>query len=95
MNIYQNVANQVENENDGGFSQRRLWTAVLLQAVEDWRSTNMRRKREAEEFLFQSKDDFARVCRGAGLEPGGILSKLQRLNTSVLQVPAFQLQQAA
>ena len=43
MNIYQNSANHVENENDGHFSQRRLWTAVLLQAIEDWRSTNMRR----------------------------------------------------
>jgi len=95
MNIYQNAANQAQEENDGYFSQRRLWTAVLLQAIKDWTATNMRRQREAEKFLFQSKDDFARVCKRAGLEPGSILRKLQRLNAGVRQVPAFQLQRAA
>jgi hypothetical protein len=95
MNIYQDAASQAQEENDGGFSQRRLWTAVLLQAIEDWTSTNLRRQREAEKFLFQSKDDFARVCRGAALEPSTILSKLQRLNAGTRHVPAYQFQQAA
>jgi hypothetical protein len=95
MNIYQNAANQAQDEHDGYFSQRRLWTAVLLQAIEDWTSTNMRRQREAEKFLFKSQDDFARVCKSAGLEPGSILSKLQRLNAGVRHIPAFQFQQAA
>jgi hypothetical protein len=95
MNFYQNSANHVENEDDGHFSQRRLWTAVLLQAIEDWKSTNMRQKRAAEEFLFQGNEDFSRVCTAAGFEPGSILSKLQRLNTTVRQAPTFQFQQAA
>ena len=95
MNIYQNAANQAQGDNDGYISQRRLWTAVLLQAIEDWTSANLRRKRAAEKFLFQSNEDFSRVCRAAGFEPGSILGKLQSLNTRANQAPSIQFQQAA
>src|ERR1700734_2629991 len=47
MNIYQDAANQTQVEYAEQFSDRRLWTAVLLQALEDWRSSNMRLKSEA------------------------------------------------
>jgi hypothetical protein len=33
-------------------SERRLWTAVLVNAVEDWRGGTLRARREAQEFLF-------------------------------------------
>jgi hypothetical protein len=54
-----------ENNSD---PERRLWAAVLLQAVEDWRSNNIRANRAAEEFLFKSALDFETVCHGAGFD---------------------------
>jgi hypothetical protein len=59
--------------------ERRLWTAVLLQAVLDWRSNNMRARREAEAFLFDSPADLEGVCHRAGLDPRAFQSKLRRV----------------
>lgn len=59
--------------------ERRLWLAVLVQAVEDWRSANRRRRCEAEVFLFANQKDFAFVCSSAGIETGSLLPKLARL----------------
>ena len=59
--------------------ERRLWTAVLLQAIEDWRSNNMRAYEAANAFLFHGGEDFDRVCQGAGFEPSALQSKLRRL----------------
>ncbi len=61
------------------YPERRLWTAVLLQAVEDWRSNNMRAYEAANAFLFHGGEDFDRVCQGAGFEPSALQSKLRRL----------------
>jgi len=77
----------VELERESNFSdlgegrdpERRLWAAVLLQAVEDWRSNNMRAHRAAEAFLFNSGIDFETVCQGAGFDPVNFQSKLRRL----------------
>ena len=35
-------------------SARRLWIAVILNAVEDWRNGTLRARREAQEFLFDN-----------------------------------------
>ena len=80
---------------DEQIADLRLWTAVLLQAMEDWRSGNMRRQTEAEEFLFECKEDFERVCLGAGLDPAALRSKLQRMKPLVARPPAFPLRRAA
>ena len=45
-------------------SERRLWTAVIVMAVEDWRSGSLRARREAQLFLFEDNEDF-RLCVGA------------------------------
>jgi hypothetical protein len=81
MNIYQAMANQETTEQ---FSERRLWTAVLLQALEDWKSGNRRVSKAAAEFLFESGEDFARACRGAGLSPESVLGKLKRMQTPIV-----------
>jgi hypothetical protein len=83
MNIHQNAANNAVNQGTDEISERRLWTAVLLQALEDWNSSSIRRKREAEKFLFESAADFARVCMGAGLTPASVLSRLRRMQSVV------------
>ena len=79
MNIHQNAANSAVDQGTDQISERRLWTAVLLQALEDWKSSNMRRKREAEKFFFESAADFARVCMGAGFTPASVLSRLRHM----------------
>jgi len=70
-------------ECDGALLERKLWLAVLLQAIEDWRSANIRRQREADSFLFQSQKDFGCVCAKAGVSPGSLLPKLERLRPTL------------
>ena len=65
-----------EVTSDQAYSERRLWTAVILTAVEDWRNGPLRAQRKAQEFLFEDDKDFARVCDWAGLEPGSLRVKL-------------------
>lgn len=62
--------------------ERRLWTAVLLQAVLDFQSHNMRARREAEIFLMERPVDLEAVCHRAGLNPDAFQSKLHRLRRS-------------
>jgi hypothetical protein len=70
----------LDRVSDNGFDpERRLWTAVLLQAVQDWQSVSARARREAETFLFESEADFESVCQHAGIDPGSLQTKLKRL----------------
>jgi len=56
--------------------ERRIWLAVLVQALEDWRSANLRRHREAQTFLFSSQKNFVSVCANAGIDAGSLFRKL-------------------
>jgi hypothetical protein len=89
MTIHQDAAKAANLEDETQLLERRLWTAVLLLALDDWKSPNLRLQRAAERFLFQSWNDFARVCRGAGLAPESVLSRLQHMQGAVQ--PANQL----
>jgi hypothetical protein len=55
---------------------RRLWTAVLLRAIEDWRKGTLRARREAHTFLFLDDADFELVCSSAGLDWTSIRARL-------------------
>jgi hypothetical protein len=48
-------------------SERRLWTAELVNAVGDWRNGTSRAKRETQKFFFESAADREMVCAGEGL----------------------------
>ncbi|HVB87229.1 MAG TPA: hypothetical protein VNK23_11260 [Candidatus Dormibacteraeota bacterium] len=63
--------------------ERRLWIAVLVTAVEEWRSGNLRERREAQKFLFENDNDFDRVCASAGVDPGGFRSNLLRIGKKI------------
>jgi len=63
--------------------ERRLWTAVLTQAVQDWRDGTLRARREAQLFLFEDDAEFNRVCAGAGLDPGTLRSKLLKIGRRI------------
>jgi len=60
-------------------AERRLWMAVVANAVEDWRSGPLRVRRAAQHFLFEADDDFSRACAGAGLDPDNLRSKLLKV----------------
>lgn len=69
-------------------AERRLWTAVIVHAVQDWLSGTLRDKREAQKFLFEDSEDFQQVCAGAGLDPSSFRSKLLRVGRRVdMQTP--------
>lgn len=63
--------------------ERRLWLAVVMQAVEEWRDGTLRNKRLAQEFLFDDSNDFQAVCANAGLDPDNLRSKLLRIGRKV------------
>jgi len=72
-----------EGTSEQAYGERRLWTAVILTAVEDWRNGPLRAQLKAQQFLFEDDKDFARVCDGAGLEPGSFRVKLLKMGHSV------------
>jgi hypothetical protein len=76
------VRKQME-ETPGVVAERRLWTAVIVHAVQDWLSGTLRDKREAQTFLFEDSKDFHEVCAGAGLDPSSFRSKLLRVGHRV------------
>lgn len=95
MNIYQEAANNAEQDHVEEFSEKRLWAAVLLQALEDWGSNNSRYREAADRFFFGCPEDFARVCRGAGLAPSGVLARLQKMKAAAPRRPTFPFDRAA
>jgi hypothetical protein len=58
--------------------ERRLWTAVVISAVDDWRNGSLRVQRKAQEFLFDND-----VCARAGLEPGSFRARLRKIGKLV------------
>jgi hypothetical protein len=61
----------------------RLWTAVIVKAVEDWRMGSLRARREAQKFLFEDDRDFYQVCASAGLDAELFRSKLLKLGRRI------------
>ena len=79
MGIHEQASKETMDMANDQISERRLWSAVFLQALEDWQGDSIRRRKEADKFFFGSEKDFATVCRGAGYEPSCVLAKLQRM----------------
>jgi len=72
-------------------SARRLWTAVLLNAVEDWRTGTLRARREAQEFLFENDEDFEMVCTAAGLDSNDFRVRLLKVGPRIEMRAPFSL----
>jgi hypothetical protein len=64
-------------------SERRLWMAVIVMAVEDWCKGTLRARREAQSFLFDDNADFHAVCASAGLNPAALQSRLLKIGQRV------------
>jgi hypothetical protein len=63
--------------------ERRLWIAVVTRALEDWRTGTLRERREAQRFLFEADQDFARVCAGAGFDPASLRAQLSKIGRRI------------
>lgn len=80
----ESAATQIQQSSEASVTEemigeRRLWTAVLISAVQDWRLGGLRARREAQDFLFESEKDFSDVCANAGLDPGSLRVKLLKI----------------
>ena len=64
-------------------AEHRLWSAVIVHAVQDWLSGTLRDRREAQKFLFEDSADFAEVCAAAGIDPSNLRAKLLKVGRRV------------
>jgi hypothetical protein len=62
-------------------AEQKLWRAVIARTVEEWVSGPLRRKREAEQFLFTDSDDYRAVCLSAGINPEDLRGRLERIRS--------------
>jgi len=91
----QGQANSYNAVTEEVISERRLWTAVLVNAVSDWRTGTLRAQREAQDFLFNDDQDFATVCSAAGLDWTDFRTRLTRVGRQVQMEGALNLPIAA
>ncbi len=84
---------QVHNSETKEVPEQRLWRAVLANTVQEWISGPLRKKREAEQFLFEDNEDYRTVCSSAGIDPAHFRNRLEKLRTgSNLQTLTLALQ---
>jgi hypothetical protein len=62
-------------------AEQKLWRAVIASTVEEWVGGPLRRKREAEQFLFSDNQDFQTVCFSAGINPEDLRRRLEKIRT--------------
>lgn len=62
-------------------AEQKLWRAVIASTVEEWVSGPLRRKREAEQFLFGDTQDFQTVCHSAGINPEDLRRRLETIRS--------------
>jgi len=60
-------------------AEQKLWRAVIASTVEEWVSGPLRRKREAEKFLFSDNQDYRTVCYSAGINPEDLRGRLEKI----------------
>jgi hypothetical protein len=59
--------------------EHRLWSAVILNTVQEWLSGPLGLSQPAEQYLFHDEKDFPLVCECAGMNPGRLRSRLVRM----------------
>jgi hypothetical protein len=62
-------------------AEQKLWRTVIATTVEEWVSGPLRRKREAEQFLFSDNQDFQTVCFSAGINPENLRTRLEKIRS--------------
>ena len=54
---------------------------MIATTVEEWVSGPLRRKREAEQFLFSDNQDYQTVCFSAGINPQNLRARLEKIRS--------------
>lgn len=67
----------------GPRAEVRLWQAVIVAAIQEWRFGPLRLRREAEHYLFEDDSGLSLVCHGAGMDLAQLRSKLAKLRGQV------------
>ena len=62
-------------------AEQKLWRAVIASTVEEWVSGPLRRKLEAEQFLFSDNQDYRTVCFSAGINPEDLRGRLEKIRS--------------
>jgi len=60
---------------------QKLWRAVISSTVEEWVNGPLRKKREAEQFLFSDTKDYRTVCFSAGINPENLRARLEKIRS--------------
>jgi len=64
---------------------QKLWRAVIASTVEEWVNGPLRRKREAEQFLFSDNHDYRTVCFSAGIDPENLRGRLEKFRSRQIE----------
>ena len=76
-------AASIESISEEFIAERRLWMAVMANAVEEWKSGTLKSRRSAQHFLFENDDDFNHVCACAGLDASNLRSRLLKIGKKI------------
>jgi hypothetical protein len=60
---------------------QKLWRAVIASTVDEWVNGPLRKKREAEQFLFTDNKDYRTVCFSAGINPENLRGRLEKIRS--------------
>ena len=62
-----------------------LWRGVIARTIQDWLSTSLRLKRDAERYLFTDSNDLSLVCNSAGLDVLKLRTHLNKVRGRTLE----------
>ena len=62
-------------------AEQKLWRAVIASTVDEWVNGPLRRKQEAEKFLFSDDQDYRTVCYSAGINPENLRARLEKIRS--------------
>ena len=71
--------NMDRNSEHEEMPEQRLWRAVIAGTVAEWVNGPLRRKREAEKYLFDDHKDYRTVCYSAGINPETLRERLEKI----------------
>jgi hypothetical protein len=74
--------NRLDNQESQEMAEQKLWRAVIASTVHEWVHGPLSRQREAERFLFLDQRDYRTVCFSAGINPGNLRDRLEKIRRS-------------
>ena len=73
------AADTLLGHRDRETAEEKLWRAVITNTVWEWTHGSLRRRKEAEQFLFSDESDYKLVCLSAGINPWNLREKLEKI----------------